>query len=132
MPDGSRAGYWHLQKDGALVNVGDTVKEGQVIALSGKTGYAFQPHLHFMVWASGMGQWRQMPTRFQTSKGIKYLRPWKKYRKLKAIVYLFLSKTLLVIPGNIPAVYSKYKRDQMAGMGQHHRTDNERMVCKKK
>jgi murein DD-endopeptidase MepM/ murein hydrolase activator NlpD len=23
--DGSRAGYWHLQKDGALVNVGDTV-----------------------------------------------------------------------------------------------------------
>src|SRR5215510_11534813 len=40
--DGSRAGYWHLQKDGALVNVGDTVKKGQVIGLSGKTGYAFQ------------------------------------------------------------------------------------------
>ena len=40
-PDGSRAGYWHLQYNGALVNVGDTVKKGQVIVLSGKTGYAF-------------------------------------------------------------------------------------------
>jgi len=36
--DGFRSGYWHLQKDGALVNVGDTVKQGQVIGLSGKTG----------------------------------------------------------------------------------------------
>jgi murein DD-endopeptidase MepM/ murein hydrolase activator NlpD len=79
-PDGSRAGYWHLQKDGALVNVGDTVKKGQVIALSGKTGYAFQPHLHFIVWVSANGNWQQIPTRFQTSKGIKYLRPFKKYR----------------------------------------------------
>ena len=79
-PDGSRAGYWHIQKDGALVNVGDTVKKGQVIALSGKTGYAFQPHLHFIVWVSANGNWQQIPTRFQTSKGIKYLRPFKKYR----------------------------------------------------
>jgi murein DD-endopeptidase MepM/ murein hydrolase activator NlpD len=79
-PDGSRAGYWHLQHNGALVNVGDTVKKGQVIALSGKTGYAMIPHLHFLVWRSGEGQWQQVPTRFQTSKGIKYLRSWKKYR----------------------------------------------------
>lgn len=79
-PDGSRAGYWHLQHNGALVNAGDTVKKGQVIALSGKTGYAMTPHLHFLVWRSGGGQWQQVPTRFQTSKGIKYLRGWKKYR----------------------------------------------------
>jgi murein DD-endopeptidase MepM/ murein hydrolase activator NlpD len=79
-PDGSRAGYWHLQHNGALVNVGDTVKKGQIIALSGKTGYAFTPHLHFLVWRSGGGQWQQVATRFQTSKGIKYLRSWKKYR----------------------------------------------------
>ncbi len=81
--DGSRAGYWHLQHDGALVNVGDTVKTGQVIALSGKTGYAFVPHLHFLVWKSGGGQWQQVATRFQTSKGIKYLRSWKKYTNRK-------------------------------------------------
>jgi murein DD-endopeptidase MepM/ murein hydrolase activator NlpD len=77
--DGSRAGYWHLQHNGALVNVGDTVKKGQAIALSGKTGYAAVPHLHFLVWRSGGGQWQQVATRFQTSKGIKYLRSLKKY-----------------------------------------------------
>ncbi len=79
--DGSRAGYWHLQHNGALVNVGDTVKTGQIIALSGKTGYALVPHLHFLVWRSGGGQWQQIPTRFQTSNGIKYLRSWGKYKK---------------------------------------------------
>ena len=79
-PDGSRAGYWHLQKDGVLVNVGDSVKRGQVIALSGKTGYAALPHLHFLVWTSANGNWQQVPTRFQTDKGIKYLRPLRKYR----------------------------------------------------
>jgi murein DD-endopeptidase MepM/ murein hydrolase activator NlpD len=79
--DGSRAGYWHLQKDGALVNVGDTVTKGQVIALSGKTGYAFLPHLHFLVWTfDNNNRWQQVPTRFRTSKGIKYLRSWKKYK----------------------------------------------------
>ena len=79
--DGSRAGYWHLQYNGALVNVGDSVKAGQVIALSGKTGYTALPHLHFLVWTfNSRGEWQQVPTRFQTSKGIKYLRSMRKYR----------------------------------------------------
>lgn len=80
--DGSRAGYWHLQHNGALVNVGDSVRKGQVIALSGKTGYAAIPHLHFLVWTyDNNRQWRQVATRFETSRGTKYLRSWKKYRK---------------------------------------------------
>lgn len=79
--DGTRAGYWHLQKDGALVNVGDTVARGQVIALSGKTGYAAVPHLHFMVWRSDASGWQQVPTRFETRKGPQYLRSWKKYTR---------------------------------------------------
>lgn len=79
-PDGSRSGYWHLQFNGALVSVGDTVQKGQVIALSGKTGYTATPHLHFLVWRSSGGQWQQVATRFQTTSGIKYLRGWKKYQ----------------------------------------------------
>jgi murein DD-endopeptidase MepM/ murein hydrolase activator NlpD len=79
--DGSRAGYWHLQFNGSLVRVGDSVKKGEPIALSGKTGYAALPHLHFLVWTfNGRGEWQQLPTRFQTSKGIKYLRAMRKYR----------------------------------------------------
>lgn len=81
--DQSRSGYWHLQKNGVLVNVGDTVKKGQPIGLSGKTGYTALPHLHFIVWTSRNGQWQQVPTRFETSRGIKYLRPWKWYRNKK-------------------------------------------------
>jgi len=81
--DGTRAGYWHLPKDGALVNVGDTVKAGQVIALSGKTGYTALPHLHFMVWSNANDSWQQVPTRFATASGPSYLRPMRKYRNRK-------------------------------------------------
>jgi hypothetical protein len=79
--DGTRAGYWHLQKNGALVNIGDTVQQGQAIALSGKTGYSALPHLHFLVWSNKNGQWQQMPTRFRTANGDKYLRPFRSYKK---------------------------------------------------
>ena len=79
--DNSRSGYWHLQKNGVLVNVGDTVKKGQVIALSGNTGYTAFPHLHFIVWKNNdKGQWQQVPTRFETSKGIKYPKAFRWFR----------------------------------------------------
>jgi murein DD-endopeptidase MepM/ murein hydrolase activator NlpD len=75
--DGSIAKYWHLQKNGVEVKVGDKVQKGQVIGKSGNTGYTAFPHLHFQVIdKSG----KQILTRFQTKKGIKYLRPGKWYR----------------------------------------------------
>lgn len=78
--DGTRAGYWHLQQNGVLVGIGDRVKQGQLIAISGKTGYAAIPHLHFFVWGYRNGRWQQIPTRFRTSDGIKFLKPLRKYR----------------------------------------------------
>lgn len=78
--DGSRSGYWHLKHNGALVNVGDTVKQGQLIAMSGNTGYAAFPHLHFLVWQSNKSGWQQIPTRFKTSAGTRYLKFWGKYK----------------------------------------------------
>ena len=79
--DGSRAGYWHLQLNGAIVNTGDTVQQGQKIGLSGKTGYTLFPHLHFLVWNSSNGNWQQVATRFQTSKGTTFLRPFRRYKR---------------------------------------------------
>ena len=80
--DSSRAGYWHLQQNGVLVNLGDTVKQGQLVALSGKTGNAAFPHLHFLVWTNKYGGWRQVPTRFNTTRGPRYLRPFRRYKAL--------------------------------------------------
>jgi murein DD-endopeptidase MepM/ murein hydrolase activator NlpD len=74
--DGTVANYWHLQKDGVLVNVGDTVITGQPIGLSGNTGYSAFPHLHFEVQGYDLhGNYGQLPTRFYI-----YLRPGKFYR----------------------------------------------------
>ncbi len=47
--DGTTSLYLHLKKDGALVEVGDTVMQGDIIGLSGATGYASGAHLHFQV-----------------------------------------------------------------------------------
>jgi murein DD-endopeptidase MepM/ murein hydrolase activator NlpD len=82
--DGSVAHYWHLQKEGALVNNGDTVTTGQLIGLSGNTGYSAFPHLHFEVQGYDSNKnYRQLPTRFYTNKGIIYLRPGRFYRTVR-------------------------------------------------
>lgn len=80
--DGSVAHYWHLDFEGVLVNRGDTVKKGQQIGLSGNTGYSAFPHLHFEVQGyDSRGNFKQLATRFRTTRGIKYLRPAKFYRR---------------------------------------------------
>ena len=83
-PDGTEANYWHIQTNGAVVNIGDTVKKGQLIALSGNTGYTAFPHLHFEVVPAnsnkGYKNFYQLPTRFYTKKGIRYLKPAKYYK----------------------------------------------------
>ena len=79
--DGTVAWYWHFQKEGVLVNTGDTVETGQWIGLSGNTGYSAFPHLHFEVQGyDAAGNYTQLATRFYTKKGVIYLRPGKFYR----------------------------------------------------
>jgi murein DD-endopeptidase MepM/ murein hydrolase activator NlpD len=80
--DGTFAGYWHLDYQGALVERGDIVEKGQVIGLSGNTGYSAFPHLHFWVYDYRDG-FTTLPTRFRTSKGVKYLKPSRKYLRPK-------------------------------------------------
>jgi murein DD-endopeptidase MepM/ murein hydrolase activator NlpD len=51
--DGTVARYIHLTMNGALVEVGDNVAQGDVVGRSGNSGPSRGPHLHFDVQACG-------------------------------------------------------------------------------
>jgi murein DD-endopeptidase MepM/ murein hydrolase activator NlpD len=69
--DGTTGEYYHLQKDGALVEVGDSVVRGQKIGLSGNTGHTTMPHLHFAVYrATEWGNTQSIPVRFNSADGV--------------------------------------------------------------
>lgn len=66
--DKSMADYLHIRKDGAMVEVGDSVKKGDLIGYSGNTGWTSGPHLHFMVKTSAKDGYVTHPTLFKTDK----------------------------------------------------------------
>ena len=67
--DGTMAVYAHLQLEGAKVAIGDRVRAGQQIALSGDTGYTNGPHLHFVVQVNANMQMIAVPFQFTGPAG---------------------------------------------------------------
>ena len=69
--DGSTGEYYHLQQYGVLVSPGDKVKRGQLIGLSGNTGFTSLPHLHFAVYkALANGDTQSLPFKFVSATGV--------------------------------------------------------------
>ncbi len=75
--DGTMAHYVHLDFEGALVDVGDTVEANQPIGISGMTGFTTIPHLHFVLYKSRS---ISIPFKF---RGMKYskLKPGRYYKR---------------------------------------------------
>jgi murein DD-endopeptidase MepM/ murein hydrolase activator NlpD len=80
--DSIRTSYRHLQFHSVIVQPGDTVHQGQIIGRSGKTGYTFTPHLHFIVSKYMDDQWQGIPTRFVTKSYTGYLKPLHRYESV--------------------------------------------------
>jgi hypothetical protein len=68
--DGTIGNYAHLLKGGVKVKVGQSVQTGDLIALSGNTGFSSGPHLHFCVFKTRNGKEREsIPVLFRTQNG---------------------------------------------------------------
>ncbi|MFZ6731356.1 M23 family metallopeptidase [Undibacterium sp. Ji42W] len=65
--DGSWADYFHLMQNSAHVQPGMRVEPGQVLALSGNSGYSATPHLHFHVQVNQNGTVISLPFHFINS-----------------------------------------------------------------
>lgn len=66
--DGTTGEYYHLKKNGVLVERAEQIEQGQLIALSGDTGFSSLPHLHFGVYkALPQGKYQSVKFKFENA-----------------------------------------------------------------
>ena len=71
--DGTYAKYAHLKKGAVKVKIGEKIKRGDFIGLSGNTGFTNGPHLHFIVFKGKTYNSREsIPIKFISSQGVIY------------------------------------------------------------
>ncbi len=70
--DGTFTDYVHLRKGGIKVRVGQRVKAGEFIGLSGDTGFGAVPHLHFMAYRMVNGKQESFPVKFYSGMAKPY------------------------------------------------------------
>lgn len=73
--DGSFAVYAHLVGYSSNIRIGQFVRAGTQLGLSGNSGYSSGPHLHFAVEKNAAGGELSLPVRFRTEAGIVAARP---------------------------------------------------------
>lgn len=92
--DGTIANYSHLIQNGSKVSTGDIGKKGQVIGLSGNTGFSSGPHLYFSCSILlGVEKYQNVRTKFRIGDGNKseYLQEKRQYiraYKQKYVAYI--------------------------------------------
>ena len=67
--DGSFVEYVHIQQGSCHLQVGDSVRRGDIVALSGNVGFCPVPHLHIQLYASDEAHAPSLPLLFRGKHG---------------------------------------------------------------
>lgn len=78
--DKTLGSYLHLLKNSVTVQIGQTIKVGDIIGQSGNTGWSSGPHLHFWVFKAKNGKEKEsIPVKFKVNNNSEILLEGKSY-----------------------------------------------------